>query len=105
METLKQSLPATFRITGTTNKYAHACAVQVLYLDFINSDAYCLKQCLQERFFTELHKIEVDGERVPMPQPIPWYVTPCNVRYIDGYVRYMVVTVTLCLYISAFGCC
>lgn len=56
METLRNSLPATFRITSTTN-----------------NDAFCLKQCLQERFFTELHKIEVDGERVPMPQPIPWY--------------------------------
>lgn len=42
--------------------------------EVIHSDAYCLKQCLQERFFTELHKIEVDGERVPMPQPISWYV-------------------------------
>lgn len=39
-----------------------------------HSDAHCLKQCLQEQFFTELHKIEVDGERVPMPQPIPWYI-------------------------------
>ncbi|XP_065913229.1 RNA cytosine-C(5)-methyltransferase NSUN2-like isoform X2 [Dysidea avara] len=56
MSILRQELPSTFRITGTTN-----------------SDAHCLRQCLQERFFTELHKIEVDGENIPLPQPIPWY--------------------------------
>lgn len=77
METLRNSLPATFRITSTTNKYVLACLyihIVAVYLELSYSDAYCLKQCLQERFFTELHKIEVDGERVPMPQPIPWYI-------------------------------
>ena len=72
MSILRQELPSTFRITGTTNRYI---IVVSMYLAIcICSDAHCLRQCLQERFFTELHKIEVDGENIPLPQPIPWYV-------------------------------
>ena len=65
--------------------YYHSDRCSALFAVHLHSDAYCLKQCLQERFFTELHKIEVDGERVPMPQPISWYVCMYVYAYESRY--------------------
>jgi len=54
MSSMCESLPATFRITGTRR-----LANQVL-------------QCLQKTFFVELASLEVEGEKVPPPFPLPW---------------------------------
>ena len=54
MASMRESLPATFRITGTRR-----LADQVL-------------RCLEKTFFVELAGLEVDGEKVPPPFPLPW---------------------------------
>ena len=52
---MKEDLPATFRITGTRGMAEH------------------VRRCLEMKFFRELSKLEVEGEKVPPPQPLPWY--------------------------------
>ena len=54
MSTIREDLPVTFRITGTRGL------------------AESVRGCLEQRFFAELSGLEVEGERVPPPQPIPW---------------------------------
>ena len=54
LATLRESLPATFRITGT-----RSLANQIL-------------ACLKKNFFEDLAKLEVDGVKVPPPFPLPW---------------------------------
>jgi len=54
LSTMRESLPATFRITGT------------------RSLAESMLACLERRVFVELSGIEIEGEHVPPPQPLPW---------------------------------
>lgn len=54
MATLKEDLPATFRITGTRSLAAHVLS------------------CLQKKFFGDLAGLEVEGENIPPPSPLPW---------------------------------
>ena len=55
MAIMRESLPATFRITGT-----RLLAEQ-------------LRTCLEKKFFGHLSQIEVEGEAVPPPKPLTWY--------------------------------
>ena len=52
---MKEDLPATFRITGSRRIAEH------------------VRSCLEMKYFRELSKLEVEGEKVPPPQPIKWY--------------------------------
>ena len=54
LSTMRESLPATFRITGT------------------RSLAESMLARLEGRVFLELSAIEVEGEHVSPPQPLPW---------------------------------
>lgn len=56
LSTMRESLPATFRITGT----------RLL--------AESVRACLEKRFFSELSGLQVEGEEVPPPEPLPWWV-------------------------------
>ena len=56
MATLREALPSTFRITGTRRL------------------AEAVRECLQRRFFTELSEIQVEGQRLAPPTPLPWWV-------------------------------
>ena len=51
---MRESLPATFRITGTRNL------------------AENMLTYLENRVFVELMSLEVEGELVPPPLPLPW---------------------------------
>lgn len=51
---MKEDLPASFRITGH-----RGLAKSVL-------------TCLEQKYFKHLSKVEVDGEQVPPPHPLPW---------------------------------
>eukprot|EP00731_Ephydatia_muelleri_P026085 Em0018g185a len=52
---MRRNLPATFRITGT------------------RSTAETIRSCLENKYFPELAEIEIEGEKVPSPHPLPWY--------------------------------
>ncbi len=54
MATMREPLPATFRITGTRLMAQHVL------------------KCLQEKYFRQLTEVEVEGERVPPPTPLTW---------------------------------
>ena len=54
MATMRESLPATFRITGTRLLAEH------------------VRTCLEKKFFGHLSQIEVEGETVPPPKPLTW---------------------------------
>lgn len=54
---MKEDLPATFRITGSRSLAEHVL------------------KCLQKKFFSQLSQLEVEGEVVPPPKPIPWWVS------------------------------
>ncbi|XP_064398499.1 RNA cytosine-C(5)-methyltransferase NSUN2-like isoform X2 [Halichondria panicea] len=53
--TMREPLPATFRITGTRLMAEHVLT------------------CLQRRYFGELAEMVVEGEKVPPPKPLAWY--------------------------------
>ncbi|XP_021242791.1 tRNA (cytosine(34)-C(5))-methyltransferase [Numida meleagris] len=55
MEALREPLPATLRITG------------------YKSHAREILHCLKEKYFRELQHLEVDGQKVEMPQALSWY--------------------------------
>ncbi|KAF0871423.1 NSUN2 methyltransferase, partial [Crocuta crocuta] len=55
MEALREPLPATLRITG------------------YKSHAKEILHCLKNKYFKELEDLEVDGQKVEMPQPLSWY--------------------------------
>ncbi|XP_076972933.1 RNA cytosine C(5)-methyltransferase NSUN2 isoform X2 [Tamandua tetradactyla] len=55
MKALREPLPATFRITGYKSH-----AKEVLH-------------CLKNKYFKELEDLEVDGQKVEVPQPLSWY--------------------------------
>ena len=55
---MRRNLPATFRITGT------------------RSTAETIRSCLENKYFPELAEIEIEGEKVPSPHPLPWLVVP-----------------------------
>jgi 16S rRNA C967 or C1407 C5-methylase (RsmB/RsmF family) len=55
MESLKTPLPVAFRITGSRKH-----AVQ-------------LREYMKKKLFPTLTNLEVDGEIIPPPMPIPWY--------------------------------
>ncbi|NXC49386.1 NSUN2 methyltransferase, partial [Penelope pileata] len=55
MAALREPLPATLRITG------------------YRSHAREILHCLREKYFGELQHLEVDGQKVEMPQPLSWY--------------------------------
>ena len=54
LRAMKESLPATFRITGTRSLASHVLS------------------CLKKRFFVELAGLEVEGEKLSPPSPLPW---------------------------------
>ncbi|XP_037385534.1 RNA cytosine C(5)-methyltransferase NSUN2 isoform X1 [Talpa occidentalis] len=55
MGALREPLPATLRITG------------------YKSHAKEILHCLKNKYFKELEDLEVDGQKVDMPQPLSWY--------------------------------
>ncbi|XP_004597971.2 RNA cytosine C(5)-methyltransferase NSUN2 [Ochotona princeps] len=55
MGALREPLPATLRITG------------------YKSHAKEILHCLKNKYFKELEELEVDGQRVEVPQPLSWY--------------------------------
>ncbi|XP_058917164.1 RNA cytosine C(5)-methyltransferase NSUN2 [Kogia breviceps] len=55
MEALREPLPATLRITG------------------YKSHAKEILHCLKNKYFKELEDLEVDGQKVEVPQPLTWY--------------------------------
>ncbi|XP_054434321.1 RNA cytosine C(5)-methyltransferase NSUN2 [Pteronotus mesoamericanus] len=55
MEALREPLPATLRITG------------------YKSHAKEILHCLKNKYFKELENLEVDGQKVEVPQPLSWY--------------------------------
>lgn len=55
MEALREPLPATLRITG------------------YKSHAKEILHCLKNKYFKELENLEVDGQKVELPQPLSWY--------------------------------
>uniref|UniRef100_A0A8B9G779 tRNA (cytosine(34)-C(5))-methyltransferase n=1 Tax=Amazona collaria TaxID=241587 RepID=A0A8B9G779_9PSIT len=55
MAALREPLPATLRITG------------------YRSHAREILHCLKEKYFKELEDLEVDGQKVEMPQSLSWY--------------------------------
>lgn len=55
MAALREPLPATLRITG------------------YKSHAREILHCLKEKYFRELQHLEVDGQKVEMPQALSWY--------------------------------
>ncbi|XP_069469824.1 RNA cytosine C(5)-methyltransferase NSUN2 [Ambystoma mexicanum] len=55
MQTLREPLPATLRITG------------------YKSHAKEILHCLKDKYFKELQDLEVDGQKVEAPQPLSWY--------------------------------
>ncbi|XP_036752630.2 RNA cytosine C(5)-methyltransferase NSUN2 [Manis pentadactyla] len=55
MEALRDPLPATLRITG------------------YKSHAKEILHCLKNKYFKELEDLEVDGQKVEVPQPLSWY--------------------------------
>ncbi|KAL1783479.1 tRNA (cytosine(34)-C(5))-methyltransferase [Sigmodon hispidus] len=55
MESLREPLPATLRITG------------------YKSHAKEILHCLKNKYFKELEDLEVDGQKVEIPQPLSWY--------------------------------
>ncbi|XP_032255857.1 RNA cytosine C(5)-methyltransferase NSUN2-like [Phoca vitulina] len=54
MEALREPLPATLRITG------------------YKSHAKEILHCLKNKYFKELEDLEVDGQKVEVPQPLSW---------------------------------
>lgn len=52
---MREILPSTFRITGT------------------RSLAESVLNCLERKYFAELWELEVEGERVEPPRPLPWW--------------------------------
>ena len=54
LSTLREDLPAAFRITG------HRALAE------------CVLACLEQKYFKQLTEVEVDGERVPPPHCLPW---------------------------------
>ncbi|KAJ3066386.1 tRNA (cytosine(34)-C(5))-methyltransferase [Podochytrium sp. JEL0797] len=63
MEYLKTQLPTNFRFTGSK-----ANASKILDL-------------MKKNYFPSLENIEVDGEKVPAPQPLPWYPNDFGWQY------------------------
>ncbi|XP_012577191.1 PREDICTED: tRNA (cytosine(34)-C(5))-methyltransferase [Condylura cristata] len=55
MGALREPLPATLRITG------------------YKSHAKEILHCLKNKYFKELEDLEVDGQKVDVPQPLSWY--------------------------------
>ncbi|XP_062941996.1 RNA cytosine C(5)-methyltransferase NSUN2 isoform X2 [Cynocephalus volans] len=55
MDSLREPLPATLRITG------------------YKSHAKEILHCLKNKYFKELEDLEVDGQKVEVPQPLSWY--------------------------------
>ncbi|XP_061249880.1 RNA cytosine C(5)-methyltransferase NSUN2 isoform X2 [Bos javanicus] len=55
MGALREPLPATLRITG------------------YKSHAKEILHCLKNKYFKELEDLEVDGQKVEVPQPLSWY--------------------------------
>ncbi|KAM9252987.1 RNA cytosine C(5)-methyltransferase NSUN2 [Dugong dugon] len=55
MGALREPLPATLRITG------------------YKSHAKEILHCLKNKYFKELENLEVDGQKVEVPQPLSWY--------------------------------
>lgn len=55
MNALREPLPATLRITG------------------YKSHAKEILHCLKNKYFKELENLEVDGQKVEVPQPLSWY--------------------------------
>ncbi|XP_053449147.1 RNA cytosine C(5)-methyltransferase NSUN2 [Nycticebus coucang] len=55
MDALREPLPATLRITG------------------YKSHAKEILHCLKNKYFKELEDLEVDGQKVEVPQPLSWY--------------------------------
>ncbi|XP_029797151.1 tRNA (cytosine(34)-C(5))-methyltransferase, partial [Suricata suricatta] len=55
MKALREPLPATLRITG------------------YKSHAKEILHCLKNKYFKELENLEVDGQKVEVPQPLSWY--------------------------------
>ncbi|XP_006903193.1 PREDICTED: tRNA (cytosine(34)-C(5))-methyltransferase [Elephantulus edwardii] len=55
MGALREPLPATIRITG------------------YKSHAKEILHCLKNKYFKELENLEVDGQKVEVPQPLSWY--------------------------------
>ncbi|XP_006635991.2 RNA cytosine C(5)-methyltransferase NSUN2 [Lepisosteus oculatus] len=55
MDAMREPLPATIRITG--------------YKSHANEILHCLK----EKYFKELQDLEVDGQKIEMPQALSWY--------------------------------
>ncbi|MFT7811730.1 tRNA (cytosine(34)-C(5))-methyltransferase isoform X1 [Arapaima gigas] len=55
METMREPLPTTFRITG------------------YKSHAKEILHCLKEKYFKEVQDIEIDGQKIEAPQALSWY--------------------------------
>ncbi|XP_032750719.1 RNA cytosine C(5)-methyltransferase NSUN2 isoform X2 [Rattus rattus] len=55
MGSLREPLPATLRITG------------------YKSHAKEILHCLKNKYFKELEDLEVDGQKIEVPQPLSWY--------------------------------
>ncbi|XP_051927888.1 RNA cytosine C(5)-methyltransferase NSUN2 [Hippocampus zosterae] len=55
MNAMREPLPATIRITG------------------YKSHAKEILHCLKEKYFKDIEKLEIDGQKIEAPQPLSWY--------------------------------
>ncbi|KAL1917054.1 uncharacterized protein VTP21DRAFT_5252 [Calcarisporiella thermophila] len=67
-ETLKQPLPTTFRITGSRSRASE------------------LRDTIEREYIPSLQNLEVEGETIEPPKPIPWY--PDNFGYTFSPTRF-----------------
>lgn len=80
MAQLKEELPATFRITGCRRwgvcRAGGGCRCVgcgcLVNSRSVGSSAVSLLQVLEKKYFRELQEIEVEGEKMPHPKPLPW---------------------------------
>lgn len=47
-------------------------SLKIAYFFFFNSHAKEILHCLKNRYFKELEDLEVDGQKVEVPQPLSW---------------------------------
>lgn len=74
MNSFRQHLPTTFRVAGSRQYVSCRSSTTVLLLDIYHRTANSLNETIKETHAPSLSNVVFEGQRVPPPVQIPWYV-------------------------------
>jgi multisite-specific tRNA:(cytosine-C5)-methyltransferase len=81
MGALRQHLPTTFRVAGS-RKYVYSLCSRARLIPPVCRIAKSLNNIIKNSHVPSLSDVIFEGENIPPPVQIPWYVETCVLHFV-----------------------